>query len=58
MDATFEDYVKWYINQKPDYKRVPDREKELRITFHPETIIDPETGESVTTNILDDIIIL
>lgn len=54
LDGTFEDFVQWYINQEPDYKRVPDKEKELQITFHSE--IDPGTGES--SNALDDIVIL
>lgn len=32
------DFATWLVNQSPDYELVPDKEKNLSITFHTEII--------------------
>jgi len=51
------DFADWLINQQPDYKMLPAKEKSLAITFHTETVIDPESGEEGTIKVIDNVIV-
>lgn len=51
------DFASWLINQNPDYEILPEKEKNLSITFHTETEIDPETGEEGTVRIVDNVVV-
>lgn len=51
------DFANWLVNQTPDYQLLPDKEKQLEITFHAEVSIDPVTGIEVSTNVVDDVIV-
>lgn len=51
------DFAGWLINQESDYTILPAREKNLAITFHMETVIDPETGEESVIKIVDNVIV-
>jgi len=50
-------FANWLINQQPDYQLLPDKEKQLDITFHTETVIDPTSGLESTIKIVDDVIV-
>ncbi len=49
------DFSDWLINQQPDFELLPEKEKQLEITFHTEIVIDPENGEETTIKVVDDV---
>ncbi len=52
------DFSTWLLNQNsPDYELLPDKEKNLSITFHTETVIDPEFGTESTIKVVDDVVV-
>lgn len=51
------DFADWLVNQSADYVLVPNKEKSLSITFHTETLTDPETGIETTIRIVDNVIV-
>lgn len=59
IDATDIDtwtaFAEWMILQDVEFITLPDKEKLLEITFHTETVTDPETGEEVTVRVLDSV---
>ncbi len=53
----WQDFAGWLIGQQADYNLMPNKEKSLSITFHTETVIDPETGEEATIRVVDNVIV-
>ncbi len=51
------DFANWLINQEPDFELLPDKEKSLSITFHTETVTDPETGSEATIRVVDGVVV-
>lgn len=54
--STWEELAAWLINQEFDFALEPDWEKTLTITFHIETVVDPETGLSSQIRVVDSVI--
>lgn len=53
--SSWSDFASWLINQTPDRTSQDDWRRSLEITFHTETVIDPETGEESTTRVVDEV---
>lgn len=54
---TWEIFADWLINQGPQFVLLPEKQKSLEISFHFETVVDPEVGE-VTIKVLDSVVVL
>ena len=54
---TWEKFADWLINQEPEFILLPDKEKSLGITFHIETVTDPETGIETTIRVVDEVVV-
>lgn len=54
---SWDDFANWLVNQTSDYQLLPDKEKQLEITFHTETVIDPISGLESTIKVVDDVIV-
>jgi len=55
---TWPEFATWLISQEPEFIRLADKEKSLSITFHTETLTDPETGAKSTIRVLDSVEVL
>lgn len=55
---TWETFANWLLSQEPQFVLLPEKEKSLEISFHFETIVDPETGQEITVKVLDSVTVL
>lgn len=52
---SWQEFAEWLINQEPDYQLLPDKEKRLSITFHSETVFDPESNTEAQIKVVDNV---
>jgi len=57
-DLTWTNFAEWLIQQNVEWELLPDKEKQLEITFHTETVTDPKTGIESTIRVLDGVTVL
>jgi hypothetical protein len=50
-------FAQWLLEQTADFELLPDKNKQLAITFHTEIFTDPETGEQSTIRVLDSVVV-
>lgn len=53
--ATWEEFATWLVNQTPDRTGQPDWRRSLEVTFHAQTVIDPDTGAESTIRVVDSV---
>jgi len=53
--SSWQEFATWLVNQTPDRISQDGWRRSLEITFHTETIIDPETGAESIIRVVDDV---